>query len=307
VESGDHRLLSALLAWGGYRHEVDDDGNGPLHIASIKNDFDSVRLLLDAMKVAKVIGNVVPDLQPNAELQQGPGQFGNVPNVFQSPITNKSGETPLHLAASHGHERIVKLLLEQDFDVNAVTTFGNTPLHAAAINGRTRIISVLISKGANRYLTNSHDRVPLYYAAAGGDTQCCLPLMPSPPLFFSGIFGARSAFIIASKKGNYDVVEMLLRLVGQFSIFRALKRAVRQGHCRIVQLLLSHWDGLSSWQGEELLVIAQASTKEGKSYDVMKLLIQSGARTSGRAGRLAIKRAEDDGANDVVKLARTKR
>jgi hypothetical protein len=309
VESGDHRLLSALLAWGGYRHEVDDDGNGPLHIASIKNDLDSVRLLLDAMKVKvdKFIENAAPDLPPNVEPIQDPGQSDNVINILESPVKNKNGETPLHLAASKGHERIVRLLLERDFDMNAMTSIGNTPLHVAAIHGRARVISVLVSKGADLCRANNHTRIPLYYAAAGGDTQCCLPLVPSPDSVDRIIPEIESALTIASERGNHDVVEMLPGLLPSGSMLSGLKRAVRHGHYRIVQLLLGHWDKLNSWQGEELLVIAQASTKEGKSYDVMKLLIQSGARSSGRAGRLAIKRAEDDGANDVVKLARAKK
>lgn len=147
VESGDHRSLSALLAWSGYRHEVDDDGNGPLHIASLKNDLNMVRLLLDAMEEDKVMKHAAPQSASAPDPKQGLEPTSIVSNRFQVPITNKSGDTPLHLAASKGHERVVKFLLKRDFDVSLANADGNTPLHVAALH--EPVVRVLIEHGAD--------------------------------------------------------------------------------------------------------------------------------------------------------------
>lgn len=61
-----------------------------------------------------------------------------------------------------------------------------------------------------------------------------------------------------------------------------LRRATWQGHYDVVKLLLEKGAKIDGWQGEQLLVVAQEGTLQGRSYDVMKLFIQSGAKISGR-------------------------
>jgi len=45
------------------------------------------------------------------------------------------GDTPLHLAAHHGHVIISMKLLELNADVNSRDKYGETPLHRAAYGG----------------------------------------------------------------------------------------------------------------------------------------------------------------------------
>jgi hypothetical protein len=62
----------------------------------------------------------------------------------------RKGLTPLHLAAGNGHTNIVKLLLEADFNVNAVTAGSlETPLHLAAKAGHEEIVRCLLHHGAD--------------------------------------------------------------------------------------------------------------------------------------------------------------
>ena len=43
-------------------------------------------------------------------------------------VRDKSGWTPLHRAAARGHTEVVRFLLEQDADIDAVNSSGDTPL-----------------------------------------------------------------------------------------------------------------------------------------------------------------------------------
>jgi ankyrin repeat protein len=46
-------------------------------------------------------------------------------------VKTRYGASSLHLAASNGHEQIVRLLLESGVDVNAVANHNSTALHWA--------------------------------------------------------------------------------------------------------------------------------------------------------------------------------
>ena len=50
-----------------------------------------------------------------------------------------AGDTPLHSASQWGREGIVRLLLENGADVNAVNQYGQSPLHYACVFGHQNI------------------------------------------------------------------------------------------------------------------------------------------------------------------------
>ncbi|PWA84897.1 Ankyrin repeat-containing protein [Artemisia annua] len=108
-------------------------------------------------------------------------QAGADPN-----IKNFDGRSPLHLAASKGHEDIAHFLIQVGVEVNISDNFGNTPLLEAIKSGHEKIASLIINKGgslmindggnimassAERGNPNSKDydfRTPLHAAALRG-------------------------------------------------------------------------------------------------------------------------------------------
>ncbi|XP_070347030.1 scaffold protein ILK isoform X4 [Equus asinus] len=54
-------------------------------------------------------------------------------------VMNRGDDTPLHLAASHGHRDIVQKLLQYKADINAVNEHGNVPLHYACFWGQDQV------------------------------------------------------------------------------------------------------------------------------------------------------------------------
>ena len=54
-----------------------------------------------------------------------------------------NGRTALHSAAENGHEAVVRLLLEHKADVDAITQDGSTALSRAAEKGHEAVVQLL--------------------------------------------------------------------------------------------------------------------------------------------------------------------
>lgn len=68
------------------------------------------------------------------------------------------GWTPLHLAAHYGQPEIVKLLLKNGADINAIASnaIGNTPIMAAIAGRNLEAIKSLVDGGANLKLKDKN-------------------------------------------------------------------------------------------------------------------------------------------------------
>ncbi|NXF88499.1 ILK kinase, partial [Eubucco bourcierii] len=81
-------------------------------------------------------------------------------------VMNRGDDTPLHLAASHGHRDIVQKLLQFKADINAVNEHGNTALHYACFWGHQQVAEDLVGSGALVSVANKYGETPLDKAKA---------------------------------------------------------------------------------------------------------------------------------------------
>ncbi|KAJ4256021.1 hypothetical protein NW762_009095 [Fusarium torreyae] len=87
--------------------------------------------------------------------------------------------TPLYWAAENGHESVVKLLLDTgSVEIDARDRYGTTPLSAAAANGHESIVRLLLSTG--KVEIDSRDMFgvrPVHHAADNGHESIVKLLM----------------------------------------------------------------------------------------------------------------------------------
>ncbi|KAH0453910.1 hypothetical protein IEQ34_018234 [Dendrobium chrysotoxum] len=70
-------------------------------------------------------------------------------------IKDYDGRTTIHIAASRGHEDIVKFLIQRKAEVNCLDKFGNSPLLEAVKAGHDEIAKLLLENGAVLNLEDS--------------------------------------------------------------------------------------------------------------------------------------------------------
>lgn len=82
---------------------------------------------------------------------------------------DKKGFTPLILAATAGHQKVVEILLNHGAEIEAQSErTKDTPLSLACSGGRYEVVELLLTRAANKEHRNVSDYTPLSLAASGG-------------------------------------------------------------------------------------------------------------------------------------------
>ncbi|MDW7695230.1 ankyrin repeat domain-containing protein [Flammeovirgaceae bacterium SG7u.111] len=124
-------LVSTL---GLFSASAQDAESGILFKAIEKNNYEQVKNLLET---------------------------GSDPNV-----TDMLRNTPLHVAAFHGHDKIILLLAEYDADLNALNKAQQTPLYSALHADQLLAVNALVESGANLSAKFTSERMTILHFAA---------------------------------------------------------------------------------------------------------------------------------------------
>jgi ankyrin repeat protein len=84
---------------------------------------------------------------------------------------NKTGWTPLHYAATHGHLNVMKQLLEAHAYIDAESPNGTTPLMMAAHYGTPAAVKLLLESGADTTLKNQQNLTAVDFARRNNRTE----------------------------------------------------------------------------------------------------------------------------------------
>ena len=76
-------------------------------------------------------------------------------------VNNSNGQIALHYASTHNHLQIIKMLIDNNANINLKDKIGMTPLHLTALGGHREATKIIINSGALLNLVNIYGETPL--------------------------------------------------------------------------------------------------------------------------------------------------
>ncbi|UYV75383.1 hypothetical protein LAZ67_13000071 [Cordylochernes scorpioides] len=145
---GHVKVLESLKSSSSWRLLSRKTGLAAIHLAAIAGQADFIREML-----TQIPATIVSE-KPSAEIS-----------------VEDYGLTSLHFASDHGHEGVVRLLLNSagvQIDTSTLV-LGSLPLHLSARGGHLAAAGLLLSRSTDQlHVTDKQGRTPLHLASAHG-------------------------------------------------------------------------------------------------------------------------------------------
>ena len=163
IKADDTRALTTLLFRGMDPNTVDPDGIPGLVLAVRDGSLRVANLLLAQNKTQVEARTKQDESALMMAALNGNEELAWV-LITKGADVNKTGWTPLHYAATKGHIRIIKLLLEKSAYIDAESPNRSTPLMMAAMYGTFDAVKLLVDEGADVLLKNELNLTALDFA-----------------------------------------------------------------------------------------------------------------------------------------------
>lgn len=183
VVSNNLKMMLHCISNGSNVNQVDATGKCPIHIACEFNALDALELLLNCQRA----------------------------NVNAVETTNKM--TALHLAASKGHVRCVKLLLTNELINQRLTDGqGRMPIHVAAEMGFVDVMQVLLEQGGVTVNSrNDYGGTSLHLAVTGHHLAAISFILSQPDVDVDAkTLADETVLHSAARKGSVDSLKLIL-------------------------------------------------------------------------------------------------
>ncbi|WP_088011794.1 ankyrin repeat domain-containing protein [Gottfriedia acidiceleris] len=139
--------------------------------------------------------------------------ISNQPNLIHEE--NEHGLTLLGIAAHYGQYEVVKTLVNNGVQINALSHSKlsfipqNTALHAAIAGEKSiEVIDFLLTNGADPNISDSEGHTPLHIAAFEGNTSIAERLLKNGAEIKSNKSG-KTPIEIAEERGNSEFIKLI--------------------------------------------------------------------------------------------------
>lgn len=163
LKNDDPATIQQLLARGFDANTLDPQGQHGLIIAIREPSPKAANLLIDVPKINLNAINALDESPLMLASLKGQLELASK-LVKKGADVNKTGWTPLHYAATHGHVAVIKLLLENHAYIDAESPNGSTPLMMASMYGNAQSVKLLLDEGADPLLKNQMSLTALQFA-----------------------------------------------------------------------------------------------------------------------------------------------
>jgi hypothetical protein len=175
VKTDNAATVKALLASGFDPNALSEGGQTPLYLA-IKDESPKVVEALLASPAVKIeLANPAGETALMMAAMRGRLDWTRQ-LVAMGAAVRRDGWTPLHYAASGPNVEVVRFLLEQGADIDAIAPNGASPLMMAARYGAEASVRLLIARGADKRVRNSLNQSAVDYARIAG-REFLVPLL----------------------------------------------------------------------------------------------------------------------------------
>uniref|UniRef100_A0A4W5NNA9 Ankyrin repeat domain 52 n=1 Tax=Hucho hucho TaxID=62062 RepID=A0A4W5NNA9_9TELE len=214
--TGQEAVANELVNRGANVNQPNQRGCTPLHLAAVSTNG---ALCLELLSRLGKKGLVAPKWHPVPYIVHKCGEIDCV---------DKYGNTPLHVAAKHGHELLISTLMTNGADTARQGINGMFPLHLAVLYGFSDCCRKLLSSGQLysivSSLSNEHvlsagfdintpdslGRTCLHAAASGGNVECLNLLLSSGADLSNKDKLGRSPLHYAAANGSYQCTVALV-------------------------------------------------------------------------------------------------
>ena len=201
------------------------------------------------------------------------------PHLIDS--VNQHHETPLLLAAKHGHLEIVREVLDRGADHTIGDTDSSQPIHLAAVGGHTEVIDLLIARGDNVNAIDNNGTTPLLFAVSYRQPETAGWLIDNGADISVANNRGLTPLHYAAARQQYDIVDRLIELGSDInaqtrSDKTPLHYAALMGDVTLARKLIEHGAELEigdDYQRTPLLLTA----RESGSAEMARLLVLQGA------------------------------
>ncbi|XP_071450473.1 death-associated protein kinase 1-like isoform X2 [Hetaerina americana] len=199
-------------------------------------------------------------------------------------MANKHGETAAHVAAGHGHLKVLSVLAANGADLGISDIHGDTPVFWAARQGHAEVIRTLALADINVGVQNKNGETCLHMACRYGHTSVVQELCSLPINLDQQDEEGQTPLHCASARGHLESVRCLLDAGAGLDVIdcrRAtpLHLALARRHSAVAMLLLhagADFD-MQDWKGdtpihiaaqEGLLAVSQTLCAFGCNVDI---------------------------------------
>jgi hypothetical protein len=175
VKTDNAATVKALLASGFDPNALSEGGQTPLYLAIRDESPKVVEALLASPAVKIELANPAGETALMMAAMRGRLDWTRQ-LVAMGASVRRDGWTPLHYAASGPNVEVVRFLLEQGADIDAIAPNGASPLMMAARYGAEASVRLLIARGADKRVRNSLNQSAVDYARIAG-REFLVPLL----------------------------------------------------------------------------------------------------------------------------------